>query len=95
MRIGLESRNLKSEARSLRSEVGKSEKEHKCTISLLSFRRLTSDLRLRASDFTLSSYIYSGKCNFFVVNSLIQKAIYESPKNSPGLCYPDNGAFIL
>ena len=26
---------------------------------------------------------------------VIQKTIYESPQNSPGLCYPDNGAFIL
>jgi len=24
-----------------------------------------------------------------------EKTIYESPKNTPGLCCPDNGAFIL
>lgn len=52
-------------------------------------------VRLPTSNFALSSYIYSGTCNFFVVDSLKQKTIYESPKNSPGLCYPDYGAFIL
>ena len=41
------------------------------------------------------SYIYSGKSNFSFVNSLIQKTIYESPKNSSHLCLPGDGAFIL
>jgi hypothetical protein len=26
---------------------------------------------------------------------VVQKTIYESPENSSGLCYPDDGAFIL
>ncbi len=84
MLIGSGIRSRKSEVRGLKSGI----KTH-----YFSGFSPTAAFRLQTS--LPGSYIYSGKCNFFVVNSLIQKTNYESPKNSPGLCYPDDGAFIL
>ena len=86
MLIGSGSRSLKSEVRSMKYEVRKKQKIMHFVVRLQTLRPQTS---------LSGSYIYSGRCNFFFVDSLIQKAIYESPKNSPGLCYPDDGAFIL